>query len=436
MIRMETNVVLKYCALIDEFIKIRVFTNEEIAELLKLPKVPNKSAYQQLIVNACIVNYNDVILPHLRRTEDTQVYVDFEDELYRLCVEVNPNLDISRVTIPVGQSESTELHLFQQTSPKKSGEYASALKNIETEIGDRVVGQPEAVHTVARAIRKAAAGLRDRNRPIGTFFFVGQTGVGKTELAKALTEILYKDPSRLIRIDCSEYSMPHEYAKLIGAPPGYIGHNEGGVLTETMKKKGSGVVLFDEVEKADAHVHDVLLQLLDEGFVTDSKGVRVGFNDAVVIMTSNVGVEELEAFRSHAGFDFGKRQVPSRDELLRETLGALKKQFRPEFINRVDEVVLFNPLSMDVCTRIVDLLLKQVQAHAQNARLTINVSPKARRYLAEKGYRPEFGARELKRTIEEMVEAPISEFLIDGKLREGRTVRVTLKAEKLAFAWN
>ncbi|MBI5366818.1 MAG: ATP-dependent Clp protease ATP-binding subunit [Planctomycetes bacterium] len=437
MIRMEPNIVLRYCEGIDEFVKVRVFTNEEIAELLHVKKIPSKRSYQQLVVNACIVGYNDLVAPKIAVIESLERRMGAEERVYQVCIEANPNLDISQVALPVPGEERAELHLFDNVpalaAPARDH---TRLQGLEGELGRRVIGQEEAIQTVSRVVRKALLGLRNAERPIGTFFFVGQTGVGKTELAKALTQALYDDRSKLIRIDCSEYSMPHEYAKLIGAPPGYIGHKEGGYLTESLRKRGSGVVLFDEIEKADSKVHDLLLQVLDEGTLTDSKGNRVPFNDTVIIMTSNVGVEQVDSYRNRSGFDVGKRQKLEREDLLRETVTALKQEFRPEFINRLDEVVLFDALELDDCLRIVDNLLAEVQTHAERVKLTLEFTGPVRRFLAEKGYSREYGARELRRTVEDQVEGPLSEEILSGHIKEGSAVKVSVRGGRLAFHGN
>ena len=435
MMRMEPNVVLKYFPPLDEFVRLRVFSQADIEEMLRFAKAPSKRQYQQLVVNACVVHYNESVLPHLAQISYDK-RASFEDGLFALCVEVNPSLDIGAVTLTPGGEPRPEIHLLSGPSVAAQAEPALPVRDLEEVLSRRIIGQEEAVHTVARAVKKAAVGLRDERRPIGTFFFVGQTGVGKTELAKALAEALWHDLGHLIRVDCSEYSQPHEYAKLIGAPPGYIGFKEGGVLTEAMRQRRAGVVLFDEIEKADPKVHDLLLQLLDEGTLTDSKGTAVPFGDAVVIMTSNVGVDEVDSFRNRAGFDSAKRQAPTRDELFREVVAGLKRGFRPEFINRVDDIVLFQPLSFDHCVRIVEILLDEVRRHAVRRRLGLTFTPPVKRFLAERGFSPEFGARELRRTVVEMVEEPLSELLVDGKIPEGAQVHVTVKGNRLAFHAN
>jgi ATP-dependent Clp protease ATP-binding subunit ClpC len=283
---------------------------------------------------------------------------------------------------------------------------------------------------VVKAFRKAAAGIRDPRRPIGTFMLVGSTGTGKTELAKMVSRHLFGDGTRLVRIDCSEYALPHEYAKLIGAPPGYVGHNEGGHLTEQMKDKKVGVVLFDEIEKAHKKVHNLLLQIMDEGFLTDSKGQVVPFNRSFILLTSNVGVEEISAIRDRVGFDWKARTVVGREQTKDATLDAMKHAFRPEFINRLDGVLMFNSLTEQDCVRIARNQLEQVAGYLRQGGIELRFAPSVAREIARQGFNPEYGARELRRLIQTRIEEPLSERILAGEFRGGDTVRVTACGER------
>jgi ATP-dependent Clp protease ATP-binding subunit ClpC len=429
MIRMEPNVVLKYSPLIDAFVKLRIFSGDEITQILRFSRVPDRATFRGLVVNAVAVHASRYA-EHANHLPGGRAQL--EEELYRLCVEVNPGLEIGKVTLPAAREEQAEIHLLQapEAPPDERMERAAKL---ETELTRRVIGQEGAVKSVARVLRRAAVGLRDTTRPIGTFFFIGRTGVGKTELAKALTDTMFDDRSRMVRVDCSEYALPHEYAKLIGAPPGYIGHNEGGFLTEEMKKRGKAVVLFDEVEKADPKVHNLLLQLLDEGFITDSHGARVSFADAVVILTSNVGVEEVREAQGRMGFDAARRQALDRETLRGCTVDALKREFRPEFLNRIDEVVLFNSLSLEDCVKIVDRFLSEVMHHAVRADIRLTWTRDVPRFLAESGFSDEYGARELRRTVQEKVENPLADAILDGEVHRGEEVQLVVRRGEIAF---
>jgi ATP-dependent Clp protease ATP-binding subunit ClpC len=418
MIHMEPNVVLKYFDPVDAFVKIRHFTSEEITRLLKTAKITDRRSYVGLVLNACVIQLSNRLLMH-------------EEALYRLAVEVNPTLEIHKVTLSASE-ESSAIHLLDQAPAAGTPNYRR-LSDMEEALGRRIVGQEAAIASVSRAIKKALTGLRDSARPIATFFFVGQTGVGKTELAKALTLYLFQDPSRMLRVDGSEYALPHEYAKLIGAPPGYIGHDQGGVLGEVARHGGPLTLLFDEIEKSDAKVHNLLLQMMDEGFVTDNKGARLSFGNAVIILTSNVGSEEAESLRHRIGFS---RPPLDGSELLEEFSRAIKMEFRPEFINRLTEIVFFRPIGLPECERIAHLFLSEVQKHAQAVPLTLRFEPDVPRYLARKSFRPEYGARELRRTIEQEVEGTLSDLLIEGKLSEGDRVTIKVRRDRLHFLRN
>jgi ATP-dependent Clp protease ATP-binding subunit ClpA len=413
---MEPNVVLKYFEPLDSFVKIRVFTIEETGHLLRTARITDRRSYVGLVLNACVLELGPRLMEH-------------ERALYDLCVEVNPSLDIRKIAI-AAPAEPSPIHLLEQAPEKRD---YRRLQDMEDALARRIVGQDGAIAAVSRAVKKAMTGLRDPARPIATFFFVGQTGVGKTELAKALTVYLFQDPARMLRVDCSEYALPHEYAKLIGAPPGYIGHDQAGVLADLAQGGGPRTVLFDEVEKSDAKVHNLLLQAMDEGFVTDNKGRRIPFGEAIVILTSNVGAEEAEALRHRIGF--GSPQV-DREALLEEFLGAVKANFRPEFVNRVSEVVFFKPIGLDECERIAEIFLAEIQRHAAGVPITLRYAKEVPRFLAEKGFNSDYGARELRRVVEREVEGTLSEMLIEGAVREGDTVLLKVSDDRLHFLRN
>jgi ATP-dependent Clp protease ATP-binding subunit ClpB len=294
------------------------------------------------------------------------------------------------------------------------------LVMMEGRLGQRVVGQEEAIRAVANAVRRARSGLADPNRPIGSFLFLGPTGVGKTELARALAEFLFDDERAMIRIDMSEYMEKHTVARLIGAPPGYVGYDEGGQLTEAVRRRPYSVVLFDEIEKAHGDVFNVLLQLLDDGRLTDGHGRTVDFRNTVVIMTSNLG--------SHI---FREYQEPAKVRPL--IMAELRNTLRPEFLNRIDEIVIFLPLSRDQITRIVDLQLGHLRKRLADRRLELEVTDAAKALLAREGYDPTFGARPLKRTIQRLVQNPLALKLLEHEFAEGDTVVVDAKDDDIVF---
>ena len=303
------------------------------------------------------------------------------------------------------------------------GEIEKLLK-LDELLHQRVVGQDEAVQAVADAVLRARSGIKDPNRPIGSFLFLGPTGVGKTELARALAATLFDDEANLIRIDMSEYMEKHTVARLIGAPPGYIGYEEGGQLTEAVRRRPFSVILFDEIEKAHHDVFNVFLQVLDDGRLTDSQGRTVDFKNTVLIMTSNIGSPQiLEAQQRRA----------SNDEVRSVVMAELREHFRPEFLNRVDETVVFHPLEMEQLTRIVEIQLERLRARLTERRISLSVTPAALRHLGERGYDPVYGARPLKRLIQQEIETPMARQLVKGELRDGDTAIVELKDRQIVI---
>jgi ATP-dependent Clp protease ATP-binding subunit ClpB len=305
------------------------------------------------------------------------------------------------------------------------GEKAKLL-HLGDELHKRVIGQDEAVAAVADAVMRARAGLKDPNRPIGSFIFLGPTGVGKTELARALAEFLFDDEHNMVRIDMSEYMEKHTVSRLIGAPPGYVGFEEGGQLTEAIRRRPFAVILFDEIEKAHHDVFNVLLQILDDGRLTDGQGHIVDFKNTVIIMTSNIGSQHILDAKLTSERDYERMKA--------DVLGEMRRHFRPEFLNRVDEVLVFHALGREDLVKIVDLQLAGFAARLADRRITLEVTPKARERLAELGYDPVYGARPIKRTIQRELESPLSKRLLAGEVADGSRVRVDAKDG--AFVWS
>jgi ATP-dependent Clp protease ATP-binding subunit ClpB len=300
------------------------------------------------------------------------------------------------------------------------------LLRLEEELHRRVVGQDEAVHAVADAVIRARAGIKDPKRPIGSFLFLGPTGVGKTELARALAATLFDDEDNMIRLDMSEYMEKHTVARLIGAPPGYVGYEEGGQLTEAVRRKPYSVVLLDEIEKAHPDVFNVLLQVLDDGRLTDGQGRTVNFKNTVIIMTSNIGSQLILELR---GADDA-----SYERMRAQVLEALRRQFRPEFLNRVDDIVVFRALTEAELAKIVEIQLDGLRRRLAERRIDLEVTEKAKAYLARAGYDPVFGARPLKRVIQRDVETRVARLIVAGKLPDGATVRVDVIGDEVQVA--
>ncbi len=298
------------------------------------------------------------------------------------------------------------------------------LLRMEDELAKSVVGQGDAVQAVSRAVRRARAGLQDPNRPIGSFIFLGPTGVGKTELTKSLARFLFDDETAIVRMDMSEYMEKHSVARLIGAPPGYVGYEEGGALTEAVRRKPYQVVLFDEIEKAHPDVFNVLLQVLDDGRLTDGQGRTVDFKNTIIIMTSNLGAEYLTALGENEDSDSVRSQV----------MDVVKSAFRPEFLNRVDEIILFHRLRRQEMGTIVDIQLKRLMSLLSERKIAITLHADARSWLADKGYDPVYGARPLKRVIQKFVQDPLAEQILSGAIPDGSVVEVSAGSDRLLFS--
>lgn len=323
-------------------------------------------------------------------------------------------------------SSSTGIPLSELTEDERE-----KLKNIESKLTETVVGQQEAIETVAQAIRRARAGINPSNRPIGVFMFLGPTGVGKTQLAKALAEVLYGSDDFLIRVDMSEFNEKHNVARLVGAPPGYVGYEEGGQVTEKVRRKPYSILLFDEIEKAHPDIFNVLLQIMDEGRLTDGHGRTVNFRNTIIIMTSNVGSEYLG--QHSIGFSESSDETETSEKIMEELMSkeinsklevALKNQFRPEFLNRIDDIVIFSLLGRDDIGRIVDIQVRQLEKLLSDTDLRIKVSDKAKKYLVDHGYNLEMGARPLKRLIQKEIENQISLLVINQEAKPGDLILI------------
>ena len=297
----------------------------------------------------------------------------------------------------------------------------------------RVIGQDEAVEAVAKAIRRGRVGLKDPKRPIGSFLFLGPTGVGKTELSKALAQSLFGDENAMIRIDMSEYMEPHSVAKLIGSPPGYVGFDEGGQLTEKIRRKPYSVVLFDEIEKAHPDVMNMLLQILEDGRLTDSNGRTVNFKNTVIIMTSNIGAR-LITDKKALGFaknEEDKKAKSDYENTKKEVMEALKRELRPEFINRIDEIIVFHKLTDKEIDKIIDIMLKEVEERLKAQKIKIEIMPEVKKLIASKGIDKNFGARPLRRTIQSVLEDRLAEEILDGNLQKNKLTKIGVKDEKI-----
>ena len=355
----------------------------------------------------------EVKAERLRLEEEFQT----EHEDWRREKNLDEVVEVSDIAEVVSSWTGIPLHDMLQTEAEK-------LLRMEDALHERIVGQDEAIIAISDAIRRARSGLKDPRRPTGSFLFLGSSGVGKTELAKALAWFLFDDEDALLRIDMSEYREGHTVSRLFGAPPGYVGYDEGGQLTESVRRRPYQVVLFDEIEKAHPDVWNALLQILEEGRLTDGSGHQVDFTNTVVIMTSNVGT----AFGAKGGtLGFRQRGDPGTFDdakLKGDIQDALRQQFRPEFLNRIDEIIVFHTLTKEQVTQIVDLQMKEIAERLSEHSVTIELTDAARVWLAEQGYDPAFGARPLRRTLQKQVESPLSVRLLRGEFKAGDTIVV------------
>jgi ATP-dependent Clp protease ATP-binding subunit ClpB len=299
---------------------------------------------------------------------------------------------------------------------------------MEERLEQRVVGQPEAIRAVANAVRRSRSGLQDPNRPIGSFIFLGPTGVGKTETARALAEFLFDDESAMIRIDMSEYMEKHTVARLIGAPPGYVGYEEGGQLSEAVRRRPYSVVLFDEIEKAHHDVFNVLLQILDDGRLTDAQGRTVDFKNTIIIMTSNIGSPIIQEY-----YNAGKLGAKDHAEMERLVRTELRSHFRPEFLNRVDDIIIFQSLDEKQLAHVVEIQLRRLEKRLAQQQLTLDLDRSAKQLLAKEGYDPQFGARPLKRAIQDLLLDPLANKLLVGEFKPGDRIKVVAHDGELGF---
>ena len=315
-------------------------------------------------------------------------------------------------------------------------EETERLLHMEENVHKRIIGQDEAIGLIAKAVRRARAGLKDPRRPIGAFIFLGPTGVGKTELARALAEFMFGSEDTLIRLDMSEFMERHTVARLVGAPPGYVGYEEGGQLTEAVRRKSYACILLDEIEKAHPDVFNILLQIFDDGHLTDAKGRKVDFRNTIIIMTSNLGAELIRRDTS-IGFAVRSDEAKSRQEVYEQmkekVMGEVKRAFRPEFLNRIDGIVVFHALTREHILKIVELMLAQVAKNLEGKRLYLEATEQAKNILGDKGFDPVFGARPLRRTIQDMVEDPLSDALLSGQFQEGDSVLLDVEDEKIVL---
>jgi len=447
------NITQKWWKRIGKYIPIRTFSHEHKDIILNQRAFHDRSSFYVYIVSVCLENFED-----LSETLDSLGIPNrvpppiLMHELYGICLLCNPFLTFENVEIfedEDGSAKNCEGSCSVDPNKSTMSQYANtkptmSFKNVDKKLllklGDNIkkslIGQEEAIDVLTESIQRASVGLKDPDKPIGSFLFAGRTGVGKALATKVLADNLIKSPDNLITVDCSEYTADHEYSKLIGAPAGYVGHEQGGMLTNALSKNPFRVVVFDEVEKASHKVHELLLQVLEEGRLTDGKGKTVSFRDAVVILTSNIGVKEIEAIGKTIGFgDASKLTDSKKDKAL---TSALKKRFKPEFINRIDSIVNFKLLTKKDYMKIIDLELKKLKDNLEKndteyRNLVIKFDSKLKKFIYDKGVNEEFGARPLKRCIEKYISTPLARNILVKSVPPDSVVNVSVKKEDVIF---
>jgi ATP-dependent Clp protease ATP-binding subunit ClpC len=390
------------------------------------------------------------VLERLRKEKDEAIasqQYEFAAELRDRELRLNENLDTMEKEWQQGQEKErpvvTEEDIAQVVSmwtgipvSRLAQEETARLRNMEQELHKRIVGQDEAIVNISKSVRRARSGLKDPRRPIGVFMFLGPTGVGKTELVRALAEFMFGNEDTMIRLDMSEFQERHTVARLIGAPPGYVGYDEGGQLTEAVRRKSYCAILLDEIEKAHPEVFNILLQIFDAGQLTDARGRRVDFRNCILVMTSNLGSDLIKR-ETTLGFgiksDQAKGQQQSYERMKDKVMDEVKRFFRPEFLNRIDATVVFHALDRAQILAIVDLMMKQVQKELTDKQITLELTDKAREHLGTKGFDPVFGARPLRRLIQNEVEDILSDELLSGRLRAGDVAVIDLVDEKIVI---
>ncbi len=417
----QSRHIYKYYEAADRFVRIRVCG----AATLGLPAGPelDSAGYRRAVVEACVTECqlsDDGFVAGLCETRAAEAV----EELFELVVSVNPSLDIRRVSLrePVREHEPKNA-----LGPQEPVDLRRRARGLEARLKKRVFGQDAGVEAVARSVRRAAAGLAEERGPHASLLFVGATGTGKTELARALAAELFQESDALVRVDCSEFAEGHEYSKLIGSPPGYVGHDDGGFLTEAVRKRPQSVVLFDEIEKGHPRLHHLLLQVLEDGHLTDGRGSTTSFRECFVILTSNTGSRDIAEAADAIGFGRSELTGEASSELARL---ALRRTFRPEFLGRLDETIVFRSLDIGDVRRIAEAQLTDLAARTRRTGTRLTITPRVRDWIAEQGFDEGSGARGISHCIRREIEGPLADFVLAGS---SGWIRIGIRRGKPVF---
>jgi ATP-dependent Clp protease ATP-binding subunit ClpC len=411
---------------------------DETSARVRMYKSPQRISLRQIIEDLKAVQREHQAASEQASSQDVTALRKREEELESRLEEARANLATSEEALQVRPDDIAEVVSMLTGIPvmRIAGEESERLLHMEEALHSRIVGQEEAITTISKAVRRSRSGLKDPKRPIGSFVFLGPTGVGKTELSKALAEFLFGSEEAVIQLDMSEFMERHTVARLVGAPPGYVGYDDAGQLTETLRRRPYSIVVFDEIEKAHADVFNMLLQIMEEGHLADARGRKVDFRNSIIVMTSNIGADLIRR-NTALGFTIKRDEAQSAEQAYQQMrdklLAELKHMFRPEFLNRLDGVIVFKALSKDEIKQIVDLELKKVEARLREQGVTLEATEAARNFLADEGYDPEFGARPLRLVIQNRVEDALSDGVLSGKFHTGDVVVIDLLEGNLDF---
>ncbi len=427
-----------YCARLDKFLYINSF--HEADEVIRLIMCDarsiynNRNSYIDFVVKVCVQEYPDVVQPHISSLMHMNKYTEInklKEALYSICIGVNPDLSIDKHCLLIQKTIVDVYNKVQKVKTAKPSheDDPEQILDLEKKLKQRLVGQDEAVIKLSQALKRAAAGLKHHHKPIASFMFLGNTGTGKTEMAKVLSLKHFGSESNLIRIDCSEFGASHEYSKLIGSPPGYVAHSQGSFLAKAMKDKPNCVLLFDEIEKANESIHKLILQILDEGKLRDASGKLIFFNKAIIIMTSNVGSHELMKYQGRIGFDKNNNEA-GVDSICHS---ALRKKFRPEFINRINEIVVFKSLDHESLLKIFNILFGEYILLLMDQNIDIRVYGSVGEFIVERSSCEIYGARELQRNIETHIINPLADMIVKKFVYPGDEIEIIYDNKKIFF---